>query len=97
MSHKVYTLRELAERTAEVIDEVNEDGRSASITLHGRFVALLVPLVGVPVESMALRQGPIAEEIRRRAMCACSLTREWHVHQSGECPVHPDAPVTGEG
>jgi antitoxin (DNA-binding transcriptional repressor) of toxin-antitoxin stability system len=55
VSHShMYTMRELNQRTAEVIKEINESGEPAAITRHGRFVALITPLVGVPVESAVL-------------------------------------------
>lgn len=50
----VYTMRDLNQHTADVIREINESGEPAVITRHGRFVALIKPLVGVNVESTVL-------------------------------------------
>lgn len=47
----IYTMRDLNQHTAEVIQQVNESGRPAAITRHGRFVALLTPLANANVES----------------------------------------------
>jgi prevent-host-death family protein len=63
---RVYTMTELNQQTARVLEEVNEAGRPAVITRHGRFVAMLSPLAAGQVESTALSRGPVAEELRRR-------------------------------
>jgi prevent-host-death family protein len=64
---KTYTMRDLTQRTAQVIDEINETGRSAVVTKRGRFVALIVPLEHAQVERLTL-SGPLAEELRARAV-----------------------------
>jgi|NGEPerStandDraft_6_1074524.scaffolds.fasta_scaffold97511_2 prevent-host-death family protein len=49
-----YTMRDLNQRTAEVMREINEDGQPAIITRHGRVLALITPLVNERVESAVL-------------------------------------------
>lgn len=71
---KIYTMRELNQRTAQVVEEVNQSGRPAIVTKHGRFVALIMPLQDAHIESMVLREGPIAEEVDRRAVNPDSAT-----------------------
>lgn len=63
---RIYTMTELNQQTARVLEEVTESGRPAVITRHGRFVAMLSPLVAGQVESAALAHGPLAEEYRAR-------------------------------
>lgn len=53
-SEQIYSMRELNQRTAEVIREINESGVPAAITRHGRFVALITPLTNADVESTVL-------------------------------------------
>ena len=51
---QVYTLHDLTERTAEVIEEIREAGKPAFITAHGRFIAVITPLEPGQVEQQAL-------------------------------------------
>lgn len=53
-STQIYTMRELNQRTAEVMREINESGRPAAITRRGRFIALVTPLTTSNVEAAAL-------------------------------------------
>lgn len=46
----IYKMRDLNQRTAEVIQEVNDSGKPAIITRHGRFVALISPLLNKGLE-----------------------------------------------
>ena len=64
---KIYTMRELNQNTAQVIDEVNRSGQPAAVTKHGRFIALITPLAGAQIESMVLSHGKLADELHRRA------------------------------
>ena len=64
---KIYTVRELNQNTAQVIDEVNRSGQPAAVTKHGRFVALITPLRGTQIESLVLSHGRLADELHRRA------------------------------
>ncbi|GII00435.1 type II toxin-antitoxin system Phd/YefM family antitoxin [Planobispora takensis] len=47
---QIYKMRDLNQRTAEVIQEINDSGKPAVITRHGRFVALITPLMGKGLE-----------------------------------------------
>lgn len=53
---QVYTMRDLNQRTAEVMREIEEHGAPAFITRHGRFVAMITPLVAGQVESRVLAE-----------------------------------------
>lgn len=53
-SDQIYTMRELNHDTADVLRKINESGRPAIITRHGRFIAMVTPLIGSNVESAAL-------------------------------------------
>ncbi|NUW37043.1 hypothetical protein HTZ77_37420 [Nonomuraea sp. SMC257] len=46
----IYKMRDLNQRTAEVIQEINDSGRPAVITRHGTFVALITPLLNKGLE-----------------------------------------------
>lgn len=61
---RVYTITELNQQTARVLEEVNRTGQAAVITRHGRFVAMLTPLEAGEVESTALSRGPLADDVR---------------------------------
>lgn len=67
---RVYTMTELNQHTARVLEEVNESGRPAVVTRHGRFLALLTPLAGA--ESEALSSGPLADDLRARRDAAAA-------------------------
>lgn len=51
---RIVTMRELSQRTAQVMAEVNESGRPALITRHGRFLAVLWPVPTAKIESFLL-------------------------------------------
>ena len=70
---RVYTMTELNQQTARVLEEVNESGRPAVVTRHGRFLALLTPLAGV--ESAALSSEPLADDLRARRDAAAATPR----------------------
>jgi len=63
---RTYTMRELSQRTAQVIDEINDNGRPSLLTKHGRIVALVTPLRDADVESIVLSRGPLADELQSR-------------------------------
>ena len=67
---RVYTMTELNQQTARVLEEVNESGRPAVVTRHGRFLALLTPLAGV--ESAALSSEGLADHLRARREAAAA-------------------------
>jgi antitoxin (DNA-binding transcriptional repressor) of toxin-antitoxin stability system len=64
-SAQLYTMRELNQRTADVIREINEAGKPALITRHGQFVALITPLANESVESAVI--GAVLEHAKNRA------------------------------
>lgn len=47
---RIFTMRELNQRTADVLKAINKSGEPAVITRHGRFVALITPLEGRNLE-----------------------------------------------
>lgn len=67
---RTYTVSQLNQQTAQVLDEVTASGRPAVVTKHGRFVALLTPLAAAGVESAALASGTLAAEFRNRRAAA---------------------------
>jgi antitoxin (DNA-binding transcriptional repressor) of toxin-antitoxin stability system len=71
---KIYTMRELNQNTAQVLDEINRSGQPAAVTKHGRFVALITPLLGAQIESLVLSQGKMADELHRRASDSAQAT-----------------------
>jgi prevent-host-death family protein len=57
----VFTVRDLNQRTGQVIEEIEKYQRPAVITRHGRFVATITPLAPGQLESPVL--GAMAREI----------------------------------
>jgi prevent-host-death family protein len=57
----VYTMRDLNQRTAVIMSQVEKTGKPAFITRHGRFVAMITPLAPGQVESRVLAE--MAREI----------------------------------
>jgi antitoxin (DNA-binding transcriptional repressor) of toxin-antitoxin stability system len=47
----MFNMRELSQRTAQVMKEISDSGEPALITLRGRFVALITPLTNGELES----------------------------------------------
>lgn len=64
---QVYTMRELNQNTAQVIDAINKSGRPAAVTKHGRFVALIQPLANACVETVVLTDSKLARVLVARA------------------------------
>lgn len=60
----VYTMRELNQRLSHIMSEIERTERPAFITRHGRFVAIITPLVPGQVESRVLDE--MAREIGQR-------------------------------
>lgn len=48
-----YTMRELNQRTAAVMQAINDSGQPAAITRRGRFVAIIYPVVSEQIEAVA--------------------------------------------
>ena len=61
----VYTMRDLNQRTASIMSQVEKTGKPAFITRHGRFVAIITPLAPGQIESRVLAE--MAREIANRA------------------------------
>lgn len=53
---KIYKMRELNHRTAAVVQEINDSGQPALVTRHGRFVALITPLLHKNLEGKLIAQ-----------------------------------------
>lgn len=60
----VYSMRDLNQQTARVMEEIARAGKPAFITRHGRFIAIITPLVPGWVESRVLAE--MAREIGKR-------------------------------
>jgi antitoxin (DNA-binding transcriptional repressor) of toxin-antitoxin stability system len=60
----VYTMRDLNQQTARIMNEIEATGKTAFITKHGRFVAIIKPLVPGQVDSRVLAE--MAREIGKR-------------------------------
>jgi antitoxin (DNA-binding transcriptional repressor) of toxin-antitoxin stability system len=50
----VYTMRELNQQTARLMEDLEKAGKPAIITRHGRFIAIIRPLAPGQVESRVL-------------------------------------------
>jgi antitoxin (DNA-binding transcriptional repressor) of toxin-antitoxin stability system len=61
----VYTMRDLNQQTAAVLSKIEQTGKPAFITKHGRFVAIITPLTPGRVESRVLAE--VAREVANRA------------------------------
>ncbi|MGW7278864.1 hypothetical protein ACWGIV_11270 [Streptomyces sp. NPDC054844] len=55
-SARIVTMRELTNKTSEIMRELNDAGEAALVTKHGRFIALIQPLAGVKVEALAINR-----------------------------------------
>src|SRR5690348_7556805 len=73
-SDRIYTMRQLNQQTAEVLQEINEDGHYAMVTKRGRFIAMIVPLVGKDIESTVI--GAIVNEVEHRGQLTGESTLE---------------------
>ena len=62
----VYTMRQLNQRTASVINRVIEKNGPALITRLGRFVAVIMPLEAESRITRAQRDGPGNRQARTR-------------------------------
>lgn len=58
----VYTVSQLNQHTAQVLEKINNSGKPAVVTRHGRFVALITPLSSAQLESVVLSRGALADE-----------------------------------
>jgi antitoxin (DNA-binding transcriptional repressor) of toxin-antitoxin stability system len=60
----VYTMRDLNQRSAHIMGEIEKTGKTAFITRHGRFIAIITPLAPGQIESRVLVE--MAREISKR-------------------------------
>lgn len=51
---RIYRVSDLNQDTAGVLRQINEAGRPAMVTKHGRFVAMITPLEGRNIEGRLL-------------------------------------------
>jgi prevent-host-death family protein len=49
---KIFKVSDLNQDTAGVLKQINEGGRPAVVTKHGRFIAMITPLEGRNVEGL---------------------------------------------
>lgn len=73
-SDRIYTMRQLNQQTADVLKEINDRGAPAMITKRGRFIAMIVPLVGADIESTVI--GAIVDEVEHRGQLTGERTLE---------------------
>ncbi|MFD8491388.1 hypothetical protein [Streptomyces sp. NPDC059712] len=52
---RVVTARELAHGTSRILRELQEAGRPALVTRHGRYIAVIQPIADAEVEAISLR------------------------------------------
>lgn len=57
----VYSMRDFNQQTAHIMNEIARTGKSAYITKHGRFIAIVKPLTPGQIESRVLTK--MAREI----------------------------------
>ena len=57
-------MRELGQQAARIMTEVENSGKPALITRHGRFIAIITPLAPGQVESRVLPE--MARQIAKR-------------------------------
>ena len=91
----LYTMRELNQRTADVIREINDTGEPAVITRHGRFVALITPLAGVRVESAVL--GAVLDQLEQNQSDRVYSSAEVARHVGGSARSHGPRELFQEG
>jgi antitoxin (DNA-binding transcriptional repressor) of toxin-antitoxin stability system len=80
----VYTMRELNQDTAGTIQQINESGRPAVITRHGRFVAAIYPLAHTAVESRAVARALEDVEVRNQLLGHSTVGRIYSAQQSAD-------------
>lgn len=60
----VYSMRDLNQRLSHIMGEIETSGKTAFITRHGRFIAIITPLAAGQVETRVLAE--MAREIGKR-------------------------------
>ncbi|MBP2404502.1 type II toxin-antitoxin system Phd/YefM family antitoxin [Streptomyces syringium] len=48
---RIVTMRELSQRTSQVVQEICQSGQPALITRHGKFLAAIAPLEDVTIDA----------------------------------------------
>ena len=91
-SSHTYTMRELNQNTAKVIQEINEAGEPALITRQGRVVALITPLANERVEAAVL--GAVLDEATNIRQLVGERTLE-SVEESGDVAEKADITYRG--
>lgn len=89
---RIYTMRQLNQQTAEVLKEINDDGRPAMITRRGRFIAMIVPLVGADIESVVV--GAIVDDVEHTRQLTGEHTLE-HLKTTEELADQLDVRLRG--
>ena len=60
----VFTMRDLNQQTAQVMEEIEKAGRACHHHRHGRFIAIIRPLAPGQVESRVLPE--VARQVAKR-------------------------------
>lgn len=71
----VYRMRDLNQHTAGVLKAINDTGRPAFITRHGRYVAMITPLEGQNIEGRLIA-AVLNEQPQEPAVAVDSLPTE---------------------
>jgi hypothetical protein len=95
----VYTVRDLDQKSARIMSQVEETREPAFITRDGRFVAIIKPLAPGQVESRVLAE--ISRRVSKRGRAA--ITQQHALHrflarrQAGARRMRSPAPLRGLG
>jgi PHD/YefM family antitoxin component YafN of YafNO toxin-antitoxin module len=73
---RVVSMQELDQRTAAVLEEINESGQLALVSQHGRFVAVIAPLGATDIESVVLGSDPALRDELSDALAEARRGRE---------------------
>ena len=83
----VYTMRDLNQQASRVMSEIENNGQPAFITRHGRFIAVITPLVPGQVESQVLAE--MAREIAGQEQHQAAATAPPHWPSASPYPASP--------
>jgi antitoxin (DNA-binding transcriptional repressor) of toxin-antitoxin stability system len=73
---RVISTQELNQRTAAVLEEINESGQLALVSQHGRFVAVIAPLGKTDIESVVLGSDPVLRDALGEAVTSARRGRD---------------------
>ncbi|MHA3020457.1 hypothetical protein ACXPWS_09295 [Mycobacterium sp. BMJ-28] len=97
----LYTMRELAHHTAELVESINQSGMPAVITQSGRFVAIVYPLEFRNVESGStarfLEDDASLAQLEKQSVSAGVSTTQNAAAQVGVALAEMDAGSSPEG